>query len=118
MRKASAHDYFFHTIWIIIDKSENQLVGEIGFKGLPDTKGSVELAYSTFAAFQNSGYMTEAVEGVCQWCDSYAGIKVVSAETEVENEASQKVLANNGFELGLRRNGMLVWQRNLNSLNG
>lgn len=116
MRKAGEHDYFFHTIWIIIDKTENKLVGEIGFKGLPDSRGTVEVGYATFPSFQKSGYMTEALDGVCKWCEAFAGIKIIAAETEVENEASQKVLTRNQFELAIKRQGMLVWQRKTKSV--
>ncbi len=111
MEKATESTYYFFTFWIIIDKAENQLVAEIGFKGLPNTRGEVELGYSTFPAFQQRGYMTEAVGAICRWCEGRAGIKSVTGETDIDNKPSQAVLRNNGFELVNKRENMLVWSK-------
>ena len=61
MREATEKDYYFYTIWIVIDKTLNRLVAELGFKGLPDERSEIEIGYGTFPLSRGQGYMTEAV---------------------------------------------------------
>jgi [ribosomal protein S5]-alanine N-acetyltransferase len=113
MQKADANNFYFFTLWIVIDKVGNQLVAELGFKGIPNARGEVELGYSTLPGFRERGYMTEAVGALCRWCEGKAGIKSVTAETDVTNGASQRVLQHNQFELINKRDNMLVWSKTI-----
>ncbi|RYG52921.1 MAG: N-acetyltransferase [Chitinophagaceae bacterium] len=113
MQKADGDNYYFFTLWIVVDKSANQLVAELGFKGIPNTRGEVEIGYSTFPAFQQRGYMTEAVGALCDWCAGKAGIKSVTGETKTDNEPSQRVLQRNGFTLVSKRDNMLIWSKTI-----
>jgi ribosomal-protein-alanine N-acetyltransferase len=113
MRNATAQNYFFYTLWIVIDKEHNRLVGELGFKGEPNTRGEVEIGYGTFPAFYGQGIMTEAVAGIVSWAKETPGIKSITAETAADNQASIRVLQKNGFELINKHGVMLVWSRRL-----
>ncbi|MET0244663.1 MAG: GNAT family N-acetyltransferase [Flavitalea sp.] len=109
MRNATENDYYFHTIWIVIDKVRNMLVAEMGFQGLPDSNGEVEIGYGTQPGFEGEGIMTEAISGMLSWTGKYQGIKSVIARTESSNPGSIKVLEKNGFKLISREGEILVW---------
>lgn len=77
--------------------ADGTTVGGIGFKGPPDKDGLVEVGYGIDEAHQRKGYATEAVKGVVQWALEQSGVKCVTAQTEPDNEISQRVLLNCGF---------------------
>lgn len=93
-------DESFHpwiTYWLIHIKSENLAAGLVGFKDLPDAKGSVEIGYGIASTYQNRGYMTEAVEALVEWAFAHPECWQVIANTLPDNFASQKVLVKAGF---------------------
>lgn len=73
------------------------LVGNIGFKGLPDATGTVEIGYSVLPEHQRQGYATEAVRGLIAWAFTHAHVRRIIAETFPELTASIRVLERNGF---------------------
>ena len=85
------------TSWQIILKSENKAIGSACFKNLPDKEGNIEIGYGIYEAYRNQGYMSEALEGMCQWAFTQQGIQSVIAETEEKNVASQRILQKNGM---------------------
>lgn len=72
-------------------------VGGIGFKGLPDAEGIVEIGYGIDEAYRQRGYATEAVGGMVKWAKKQDGVKYITAQTEPNNKISQKVLLANDF---------------------
>ena len=83
------------TAWFI-ENAAGERAGELCFKGLsPD--GMTEIGYGILPEFQGNGYATEAVKTVAQWALSQPGVRCITAETEANNAASQKVLAKAGF---------------------
>ena len=59
--------YLFSTLWTIILKEENKMVGDLCFVGEPDAEGEIEIGYGTYDEFRKRGYMTEAVNGMINW---------------------------------------------------
>ena len=98
-------DPMFHawiTYWLIVIKSERLAAGLVGFKGLPDPAGSVEIGYGIAAIFQNRGYMAEAVSSLVEWAFTHPECKQVTANTLPDNYASRRVLVKAGFaEVGM-----------------
>lgn len=82
--------------WNICLKS-GEVIGGIGFKGIPDQAGHVEVGYGIDEDFQNQGYATEAVGAMLQWALSHDDVSCVEGQTEPENVISQRVLRKNGF---------------------
>jgi len=87
----------FSTLWTIISKEENKMVGDLCFVGEPDDKGEVEIGYGTYPDFQRRGFMTEAVEGMILWARNQSLVKSIIASTEKSNPASYTVLLKNNF---------------------
>lgn len=91
-------NYLFSTLWTIIVKDQNRMVGDICFYGEPNENGEVEIGYGTYAAFQGKGYMTEAVGAMVRWATRQPNVKTVLASTDKTNVGSYTVLIKNGFK--------------------
>jgi [ribosomal protein S5]-alanine N-acetyltransferase len=90
------HNWF--TYWLIIIKADNIGIGLVGFKGSPDSAGSVEIGYGLDENFRGQGFMSEAVKALLAWAFSHSDCNNVTATNVLKtNFASQKVLRNNQF---------------------
>ena len=85
----------WYAVWIIECKDGSN-VGDLSFKGLNDD-GSVEIGYGINETKQGQGYATEAVNAAVLWALRQPGVTRVEAETEPDNQASQRVLEKCGF---------------------
>ncbi len=102
--------------WMIVAGGE--AVGLCGIKYPPSAEGEVEIGYGIAASRHRRGHMTRGLALVLGAFDSDPSIGTVIAETAVDNIASQRVLASNGFErIGTRvdpADGELVtWRKRL-----
>jgi len=41
-------NYLFSTLWTVISKEENKMVGDLCFIGEPNTDGEIEIGYGTY----------------------------------------------------------------------
>ena len=88
-------------MWYFILKnsaSKDVLIGNGGFKGLPDDAGSVEIGYSVLERFQKRGFATEATAGLINWAFNHQHVKNIIAHTLVNLRASIRVLEKNNFK--------------------
>lgn len=90
-------NYLYSTLWIIILKLENKMVGDLCFKGEPNADGEIEIGYGTYEEFRKRGIMTEAVEGMVCWAGKQPNVKAIIASTEKDNIASSLILEKNNF---------------------
>ena len=90
-------NYMWHSFWFLIRRYDRVVVGLADFKDLPDENGETEIGYGLGSDFVGCGYMTEAVQAMCNWALSQPGVQHITAETEIENTASQQVLTCCGF---------------------
>ncbi|WP_104804641.1 GNAT family N-acetyltransferase [Blautia marasmi] len=90
-------NYIWHSFWFIIRNSDRAVVGSACFKNIPDTGGEVEIGYGLGKAFEQKGYMSEAVEAMCNWALGQKGVRHIIAETDLDGSASQKLLQKCGF---------------------
>jgi [ribosomal protein S5]-alanine N-acetyltransferase len=107
--KAAGENYFFSTLWSVILKAEQQMVGDLCFMGMPDEQGAIEVGYGTYEAFWGRGLMTEALGGLLRWAEQQPGVRMVTAKTEPSNAASYAVLAKNGFQKTAEGEGVYHW---------
>ena len=92
---------------LMVMRTTRAVVGEVGFKALPDDRGRVEIGYGVAASHRRLGLATEAVVGMCEWGLAQAGVRVVRAECLSDNIGSIGVLRRAGFaEIG--RHGELI----------
>ncbi|MDZ4746851.1 MAG: GNAT family protein [Saprospiraceae bacterium] len=106
----SDSNYLFSTLWNIVDKSSNQMVGDLCFKGEPNEKGEIEIGYGVYPPFAGMGYMTEAIRVLLQWAFGQPGVETVIAETESTNIASHRTLEKNDFRK-YKVEGEMYWWR-------
>jgi ribosomal-protein-alanine N-acetyltransferase len=116
MKDVNKHDYLFYTFWIVVDRSINTIVAELGFKGTPGKTSGIEIGYGTMPGFTNRGYMTEAVGGMLNWALAREDVDCVLAETQENNLASIRVVQKNGFVQFDRRRDMLWWKKTKHSM--
>lgn len=100
-------NYFYHSFWFLVRKSDRIVVGSADFKGLPNERGEVEIGYGLGKSFEHNGYMTEAVQSMCQWALKQEGVSHVIAETDVDGVSSQHILSRCGFKL--YKQGETLW---------
>lgn len=103
-------NYLFSTLWTIILKESNQMVGDVCFKGEPNLDGEIEISYGTHFDFRRKGYMTEAVGEMLKWAKTQYDVRKVLANTEKNNLSSQRVLGNNGFSQISEASGIIYWE--------
>lgn len=107
---ASGHDLPWLTYWLIKVPPQGFGAGMIGFKGAPDERGEVEIGYGIDSAFQNQGYMTEAVEGMVRWAfkDERCS-RIVAPNISRSNLASNQVLKKVGMRVYEEKADSLSW---------
>ncbi len=101
------HDWL--TYWMIVVKAVPLGAGLIGFKGYPDNDGKSEIGYGIDAAYQNKGYMTEALQALSRWAFSHPECRILTATTVV-NPASEKVLLKCRWQKVLQENESSDWE--------
>jgi len=103
-------DYLYHTLWAIISKPDNRMVGDICFVGEPDAEGEIEIGYGTYEEFRGKGFMTEAVGRIVEWAKLQPKVKSIFATTEKQNVASYSILEKNHFLHIGEVDDMLSWK--------
>lgn len=101
------------TFFLIILKHKFTGVGLIGFKGVPNQQGEVEMGYGVQTDYRGQGFASQAAQGLSEWALRQPGCSAVLAETSVENTASQHVLQNSGFVLQGPGGAGLLWKKML-----
>lgn len=95
-------DLPWYTYWLIIVEQDGVRTGAgmVGFKGVPDDAGSVEIGYGIDSAFRGKGYMTEAVQAMIDWAFQRDSCQMITACGVLKtNPASSHVLLNAGMVL-------------------
>lgn len=70
---------------------------------------NANLGYAVAREVNGRGIATHAVGEVCRWAFTEAGLHRLEAGTLLDNHASQRVLAKNGFErIGVARNYLFI----------
>ena len=106
----TSKNYLYSTLWTIISKKDNKMVGDLCFVGAPNAEGEVEIGYGTYNAFEGKGFMTEAVGGMILWAEKQPEIRAIIADTEKQNTASFRVLEKNGFVKTGETENLIRWK--------
>jgi ribosomal-protein-alanine N-acetyltransferase len=91
--------YHWYTNWEIVLKSINTPIGSIAFGGYPDDHGETTMGYLIDQHHWGQGYATEAVVTLSKWGFSSSLLKIINADTDRGNKASQQVLLKAGFKV-------------------
>ena len=83
--------------YLAVDPVSRIVVGTCAFKGPPDVRGEVEVAYFTFPTHEGQGYATAMARALCDRAASSVDVQRVRAHTLPERNASVRVLEKLGF---------------------
>jgi ribosomal-protein-alanine N-acetyltransferase len=83
--------------FVIVEQSSGLAVGTVGFFGPPDETGTVMVGYGLVEPARGHGYATEALRALVGYAALQPAAKRVVADTEKDNESSQRVLVKAGF---------------------
>ncbi|MDZ7934880.1 MAG: GNAT family N-acetyltransferase [Emticicia sp.] len=103
-------NYLFTTLWTLIAKENNKMIGDLCFMGEPNIDGEIEIGYGTYFEFRRKGYMTEAVGEILKWAKTQPKVLKVLANTEKNNLSSQRVLKDNSFSQVNEADGIIYWE--------
>ncbi|KAA3609736.1 MAG: N-acetyltransferase [Calditrichaeota bacterium] len=102
--------------FLLKNKSDKKdiLVGDGGFKGIPNDKGEVEIGYSVIGLYHKRGIATEAAKGLIEWAFSNKSVKKIVAHTMVGLRPSIRVLEKNYFRLAgnTKQKGIIRFELN------
>ena len=77
--------------------ARQRLAGVVGFKGPPDSGGTVEIGYGILPERRRLGFAREAVDGMIGWAFGRESVTRVIAHTLTELTPSIRVLESAGF---------------------
>lgn len=97
--------------WLALLKSDSTVIGDLGFKGKPDDRGTVEIGYGLLEEYWNKGYATEAVDALMDWAWEQ-GVRKIRAETLRDNPGSIRVLEKLGMNVAIKSDDMIYWEKN------
>jgi [ribosomal protein S5]-alanine N-acetyltransferase len=73
------------------------VVGNLGFHGKPDGKGTVEVGYTVRLQYRRQGFAEEAVRALFDWANRAHGIRRFRASVSPTNEPSLSLIRKLGF---------------------
>jgi ribosomal-protein-alanine N-acetyltransferase len=96
LRVSHGHDPWRHGFFLV-HRGTRAAIGSAGFKGPPDSTGTVEIAYGIAPSFEGQGYATEAAAALVGYAFDTPRVELVRAHTLPTANASTRVLAKCGF---------------------
>lgn len=91
---AQIRESFSPASWLIV--ADDEVVGLCSVTR-PPRDGILDIGYGIAPSRQRRGLASDAIRDVVAWARADARVSAVTAETGVDNIASQTVLARNGF---------------------
>ncbi|WMD10240.1 GNAT family N-acetyltransferase [Streptomyces sp. FXY-T5] len=84
-------------MYVLVRREDGRALGAMGFHGVPDGAGRVEVGYDLVEGARGHGYATEALRALSAWALERDEVRTVVANVERGNLPSQNVLARAGF---------------------
>ncbi|WP_193504998.1 GNAT family N-acetyltransferase [Streptomyces coeruleorubidus] len=85
-------------MYVLVRREDGRALGAMGFHGVPDESGRVEIGYDLVEAARGHGYATEALRALSAYALSRDEVRTVAANVERDNTPSHNVLARAGFK--------------------
>jgi ribosomal-protein-alanine N-acetyltransferase len=98
-------------LWLVIHPADGLVIGDVGYKGKPDTSGTVDIGYGIVPAYRRQGYAFEAARGLADWALAHHEVRRITGDCLPENVASARILAKLGMKrIGISSDGLLLWE--------
>jgi ribosomal-protein-alanine N-acetyltransferase len=85
-------------VWVIIEPTAAQLIGDVGFHGPLRAEATVEIGYALLPHAQGFGYATEATAALIDWAFSHTNVAQIIAQIDPQNAASLRVAEKLGMQ--------------------
>lgn len=93
-----AYNIFGYGLWTIVDKSNKEIIGEIGLYNTSiGGESKVALGYYLKPSYWGHSYMKQMVADILIYAEEVIGVEEIYALVKHENYASVKTLRYNGF---------------------
>jgi ribosomal-protein-alanine N-acetyltransferase len=105
--------------YLVVEGATRQLVGVCSLKG-PPVDGAVEIAYFTFPGHEGRGIGTEMARFLVERAASLRDVRLVTARTAAEHNASTRILEKVGMRLAgeAEEDGVAVWLWDFSPISG
>jgi len=107
-------NYLYSTLWTLISKEYNKMVGDLCFVGEPNEEGEIEIGYGTYEEYRKRGFMTEAVSAMIEWATKQPEVRSIIASTEKNNTDSFSILEKNNFIKRGETDKLFLWRLMIN----
>jgi [ribosomal protein S5]-alanine N-acetyltransferase len=85
-------------MYLLVHSADRALIGLVGYKGVPDERGMVEIGYSLSSRYRLRGLATEAARALIDHAFSHPQVLRVDAHTLPERNGSVRVLEKLGMK--------------------
>lgn len=96
--------------WMIERKDSKEIIGDIGFHGIPDENGEVEIGYGLVGDERRKGFGFEAARAIMNFAIAHEDVKVIKADCLIENIASIRILEKLGMKEVNRDDELIYWK--------
>ncbi|PRY10654.1 RimJ/RimL family protein N-acetyltransferase [Pontibacter ummariensis] len=96
--------------WMVVLQSNKTVIGDAGFKGLPNAEGEVDIGYAIIEQEHRKGYGLEVARGLAGWALEQPGVKAITAKCLIHNAPSARILEKLGMQKVNRDETMIHWR--------
>ncbi|MCY6369373.1 GNAT family N-acetyltransferase [Clostridium ganghwense] len=96
--------------WMIVDRNNKRIIGDIGFHGKPNEKGEVEVGFGLVEHERGKGFGSESLNAIIDWLNFQESVKVIKAECLISNKSSARILEKAGLKEVNRDNELIYWE--------
>ena len=92
-----ASQRYFSTLWLIVERSTQCIVGQYCFNGFSDDQGAVEITFEIEDTHRGKGLAREAVDSILTWLKKQSNVNILWVEVAKDNIPVAKALSKLGF---------------------
>ena len=96
--------------WMIVDKSTKRVIGDIGFHGIPNENGEVEVGFGLVENKRGKGFGYESLNAIMDWLNLQESVRIIKAECLISNKPSARILEKSGFKEINRDSELIYWE--------
>lgn len=96
--------------WMIERKDSKEVIGDIGFHGVPDENGEVEIGYGLVESERRKGFGFEAARAIMDFAIAHEGVKVIKADCLINNTPSSRILEKLEMKEVKRDSELIYWE--------
>ena len=99
--------------WMIVKKETNEIIGDVGFKGLNTITNTCDIGYGIIQSERRNGFAEEACRALINWATTQDHEINITASTSLTNVGSIKLLEKISFIEYERDEEFIYWKLNV-----